>query len=234
MLALVVADRDPGRPVEQDVRGHQHRVGVQRHAGPRAAPALLLELDHPVQLAGVAGALEQVGQLGVRRDAALHEQRGPLRVEPGGEQERRRLAGERAQGRRVVRHGQGVQVGDPEEAGGVLLLGRHRSQGAEVVAEGQVAGRLEQAQPPVAVRRGARTGQGRAPEGRGGGHAWVLSGDEPEGAAAETTTAALGRPLSMCSREASRGGPPSRRATTRSRAASACAAGYSPGPCGAG
>ena len=49
-------------PVEQDVGGHQHRVGVERDPGRVHAAALLLELDHPVQLAGVRRALEQVGR----------------------------------------------------------------------------------------------------------------------------------------------------------------------------
>jgi hypothetical protein len=142
VLALVVADRHPLRAVQEDVRGHQRRVCQERGPGRRLVAPLLLELDHPVQLAGVRRALEQVRQLRVRRHPALHEQRGL--VETGGQQQRRRLLHERAQPRRVVRCGHRVQVGDAVEAVGCLLAGGHRAQGAEQVAEGEVAARGEQ------------------------------------------------------------------------------------------
>ena len=97
VLTLVVADRHVRGPVEQDVGGHQHRVGVERRPRHRTVAALLLELDHPVELADVRRALEQVGQLAVRRHPALLEQGRASRVEPDRQHQRPQLRGEVAQ-----------------------------------------------------------------------------------------------------------------------------------------
>src|SRR5215217_2393610 len=51
VLALVVADRDLVRLVEQDVAGHQDGVGEQRGADEVLLVDLVLELRHPTQLA---------------------------------------------------------------------------------------------------------------------------------------------------------------------------------------
>ena len=66
----------------------------------RSAPeagGLVLELRHPRGLAEAGQALQDPGQAGVLGDVALHEQRAPARVEPGGEQLRGRDAGAPAQ-----------------------------------------------------------------------------------------------------------------------------------------
>ena len=73
VLALVVADRDAVGVVEEDVGRLQHRVGEQPDPHPLLAPALLLELGHPPQLAHRGGALEQPGQPRVLGHVALHE-----------------------------------------------------------------------------------------------------------------------------------------------------------------
>ena len=88
VLALVVADRHPVGVVEEDVGGHQRRVGEQADPGRLLAAfgRLVLELGHPPQLAHAGRALEQPGQLGVLGDVALHEERGHLGVEPDGQQ----------------------------------------------------------------------------------------------------------------------------------------------------
>ena len=109
-------------PVEQDVGRHQRRIGEQRDPGRVHAAALLLELDHPVQLAGGGHALQQVGELRVRRHVALPEQRGPVEAER--QEQRRRLVGVLPQQARVVLGGHRVQVGDAVE--GVVLALRHR------------------------------------------------------------------------------------------------------------
>ncbi len=75
VLALVVTDGHLVGVVDQDVRGHQGRVGEQAGAHALSAFALLLELVHPAQLAEAHGALHQPGQLAVLVDVTLHEQR---------------------------------------------------------------------------------------------------------------------------------------------------------------
>ena len=79
VLALVVADRDLGRVVQQDVGDHEHRVVEQPDAhrldaGLALLGALVLELGHAAQLAEGGDAVEQPGELGVGADVALHEQ----------------------------------------------------------------------------------------------------------------------------------------------------------------
>ena len=88
VLALVLADRDVVRPVEQDVGRLEDRVGEQPDAR-RALAALgrlVLELGHPAGLAEAGQALQHPRRLGVRRDLALHEDRRPLRVDAHGQQ----------------------------------------------------------------------------------------------------------------------------------------------------
>lgn len=134
VLVLVPADGHALGAVQQDVGGHQARVGEQRGPGHRA-PALLLVLDHPGQLADVRRALQQVRELGVRRDVGLDEHR-PGR-DTRGEHQRRALPGERREPPRIVFGGHRVQVGDEVEP---VRVGEPAER-AEVVAEGQAAGR---------------------------------------------------------------------------------------------
>ena len=82
MLALVVADRDDVGLVEQDVAGHQHRVGEEAGRDELLAFALLLELGHAAELPEPGDGREQPRRLGVRRDVALQEERAAVRVEP--------------------------------------------------------------------------------------------------------------------------------------------------------
>ena len=105
VLALIVADRHPVGVVEQDVGGHEHRVGEQPDPGRLLAllGRLVLELRHAPQLTHAGRALQQPGQLGVGRHVALHEQRAGLRVQAGGEQQGRHGQGGLAQRRRGPR-----------------------------------------------------------------------------------------------------------------------------------
>ena len=134
VLALVGADRHLRGAVEQDVGRHQGGIGEQRDPGGVDAAALLLELDHPVQLAGGGDALEQVGQLGVRRHLALPEQGGP--VEADGEEaawpsRRRTRAAGRGRARWSSRAGRRRRRRRPPGGCGI------GSQRAEVAAEGE-------------------------------------------------------------------------------------------------
>ena len=84
MLALVVADGDEVGVVEEDIGGHEDRVGEEADPGRLFATfgRLVLELGHAVQLTHAGGALEQPGQLGVLVDMALDEQGATRRVSP--------------------------------------------------------------------------------------------------------------------------------------------------------
>lgn len=143
VLALVVADRHQIGLVEQDVARHQHRVGEQAGRHEVLALALVLELGHPAELAVARDGLQQPGRLGVRLDVALHEHRRALRVEADREQHRREVERRAAQRRRVVRHGDRVEVDDAEERVAALLRLDVLAEASGVVAEVLVAGGLD-------------------------------------------------------------------------------------------
>ena len=126
VLALVLADRDAVGLVEQDVRGLQDRVREQADGGAVGAALgrLVLELRHPAGLAEPGDAAQHPAQLRVLGHVRLDEQRGPLRVDPGGEQLRGGPAGALAQHLRVVLDGDRVQVDDAVERV-VVVLQRH-------------------------------------------------------------------------------------------------------------
>ena len=138
VLGLVAADRDAFRVVEQDVRGHEARIGEQRRSRAGLA-ALLLELDHPAELADVRGAFEQVAELHMGGNVRLHEHGRPFRIEPGRQEQRGRGYGQPAQPVRFVLRGECVQVGHEIEP--VVLVVAKAAQGAEIVAQRQRTGR---------------------------------------------------------------------------------------------
>ena len=87
MLLLVLADRDMGGEIGEDVGGHQVRIGEQPDAGVLAVLAgLFLELGHAVQPAHAGDAVEHPGELGMGVDLALVEDDMGLRVDAGGEE----------------------------------------------------------------------------------------------------------------------------------------------------
>ena len=148
VLPLVVADRDDVGLVEQDVAGHQHRVGEEPGGDELAALALVLELGHAAQLAVARHSRQQPRRLRVRGDVALAEDRRALRVEAGREEHRREVERPRAQVVGVVLDGDRVQVDDAEEAVAALLRRRVLAEAADQVAEVLVARRLDAAEDP--------------------------------------------------------------------------------------
>ena len=146
MLPLVLADRHLLGLVEQDVGGLQDRVAEQpeaRLAG-AALGGLVLELRHPAQLAEPGQAAERPGQFGVLGHVALHEHRAPVGVQARGEQLGRGDPGPLPQPRRVLRHGDGVQVHHAVERVVGLLQGHPLAHRTQVVAEMEgVGGRLD-------------------------------------------------------------------------------------------
>ncbi len=76
-------------------------------------------------------------------DHALVEDDAMLRVDSGGDVGCRHLARRMAQFERVLRQGQRVQVDDAEDAFAVVLQCDPVADRAEIIAEMQVAGRLD-------------------------------------------------------------------------------------------
>ena len=67
MLFLILAHRHMGGVIQQDVGGHQRRIGIQAERllfGIR--PGLFLELGHPVHPAQPGHAIENPAQFGMR------------------------------------------------------------------------------------------------------------------------------------------------------------------------
>ncbi len=143
MLSLVVADRNDVGLVEQDVAGHQHRVGEQPRRDEVLAVGLLLELRHAAQLAVARDSRQQPSRLGVRRHVALGEHRRPLGVEPGRDQHRVEVERAGVQVGRVVVGRDRVEVDDAEERVAALLGGRVLAEATDQVAEMFLAGRLD-------------------------------------------------------------------------------------------
>ena len=143
MLLLVLADRHMRRVIEQNVGGHQVRIDVKPRARVLAVLAgLLLELRHAVEPAEPRHAIEDPGKLGVAGDLALIEDDVLLRIDAGGDEGRRHLAGVVRELVGVLEHGDGVQIDHAIEA---LMLGLERHEfgdGAEIIAEMQIARRL--------------------------------------------------------------------------------------------
>ena len=143
VLLLVVADRYVGRLIEQDVGRHQHRIVEEADRRVLAVLArLLLELGHAVEPAHARHAIERPGELGVLGDAALVEDRVDLGIDAAGEESRRHLARGVGELRRFVRQGHRVQIDDAIDAGTGRLKRHEALDRAEVVAEVEIAGRL--------------------------------------------------------------------------------------------
>ena len=144
MLLLVVADRHMRGAVGENVGGHQGRVGEQPDRGILAVFAgFFLELRHPFEPAHAGHAIEDPGELGVLEDTALVEDDVLLRIDAGRQEGRRHLARRADQRRRILPHGDGMLVDDAIDAIVARLKLRETPDGAEIIAEVQIAGRLD-------------------------------------------------------------------------------------------
>ena len=144
MLLLVVAHRHMRRAIGQDVRRHQHGIDVEPDARVFAVLArLLLELRHAVQPADARHAVQNPGEFRMRVDLRLVENDVLLRVHARRDERRRDLARGAAQIGRVLPDRDRVHVDDAIDAI-VMILQRHEFRDrAEIVAEMQIAGRLD-------------------------------------------------------------------------------------------
>ena len=131
------------RPVDEDVGRHQHRVGEQADGRARCPCDLVLVGVRPLEQAHAGDRREDPGQLGHLGHVRLAEE-GRLR---GVEAERQVVEGDvadvLAQERGVLDRRQGVVVGDEVEALALVLQRDVLPDGAEVVAEVQLARRLD-------------------------------------------------------------------------------------------
>ena len=149
MLLLVLADRHMGGEIGEDVGGHQVRIGEQADGGVLAVLAgLLLELGHAVQPAHAGDAVEHPGELGMGGDLALVEDDMRLGVDAGGDEGRRHLAGRGGELLRILPDRDRMHVDDAIDAVVGRLQLDEALDGAEIVAEMQVAGGLDARKDP--------------------------------------------------------------------------------------
>ncbi len=144
MLLLVVANRDMGAAVDENVGGHQARIGVETERGLLAVLAgLVLELRHAVHPTEARDAIEDPGELGMLRHGRLIENDMLFRIDAG----RDEGGCDRTD---LVRHvlmdelgRQRMHVDDAVDAV-IAFLQRHElADRAEIVAEMEIAGRLD-------------------------------------------------------------------------------------------
>ena len=143
MLFLVCADGHERRLVQKNVCRHKHGVVHESHVHVVGVlGALVLELGHARKFAGVCDGVENPRQFAVRGDVRLHEQHALFGVDAAGDEQRHQLERVFAQLRRLLFDGDGVQVGDGVDALVFVLQFREIADGADVVADGDRAARL--------------------------------------------------------------------------------------------
>ena len=144
MLLLVLTHRHIVRLIQQNIRRHQGRVGEEAAVDVVGIlGALVLELGHAAQLAEHGVAVEDPAQLRVLMDMALDKQGVLLRVQAAGDVLGQLGHGAPAQLRRVLPHGDAVQVRHEIVAVKFLRQGRPVLHRAQIVAQVQVAGGLD-------------------------------------------------------------------------------------------
>jgi hypothetical protein len=136
VLALILAYRHLVGAVGEHVGGLQHWIQEQSGRYQLAlGHRLVAELVHPLQPPQLGHAAQQPAQLGVLLHVALPEQDAPLRVQPGGEQQRGEVVQALAQPGGLVGHGDRVQVNDAVQRLTPILPGDVLSDRADVVAQ---------------------------------------------------------------------------------------------------
>ena len=149
MLLLILADRHVRCAIDQDVGRHQRRIGIEADRGILAVLAgFFLELRHPVEPAEAGDAIEDPGELGVLGHLALVEHDVLCRIDAAGDERRGDLADGARQLGRVLPDRDRVQIDDAIDAVVAVLQLDEALDGAEIIAEVQVAGRLHAGKNP--------------------------------------------------------------------------------------
>ncbi len=145
VLTLIVADRDLVGAVQHDVGRLQGRIGEQagRDEVALALGGLLFELGHPAQFAERHRALHHPTELRVFGDVALHEHGCHLGVEPDRKQHRRQVQRGFTEYAWLLGDRERVQVDDAVKDVLVVLVGHPVAKRTEVIAQVDVAGRLD-------------------------------------------------------------------------------------------
>ena len=185
MLGLVVPDRDGMHLVDEDVGGHEHRVGEQAQVLARLV-RLLLELGHPLELADPGDRPQDPGEFGVLGHLGLVVEEGTVGVDPRRQHHLGRLQPGLSELHGVVGDRHGVQVDDAVVAVVAVLHLPPVVEGSDQVAEVQLAGGLDPREhslrhnsPSIEKRRGrgrrrrmfrARSDLVGPPPGRRGHH----------------------------------------------------------------
>ena len=149
MLFLILAHRNVGRPVGQNIRGHQNRIGVQPNGSLFAVlSGLLLELRHPAQPADPRHAVEDPGQLGVLGNLALIEHDMFLGIDTAGKKCRSHFPDGLREFGRILPERNRMQINDAVDAVVVPLQSHKLADRSEIVSQMQVAGRLHPRKDP--------------------------------------------------------------------------------------
>ncbi len=142
MLRLIVAHRHDRGLVDQNIRGHQHRILQQPVADRFLRLRLRFVLRHPFQPAHRRHAGQHPREFGVLRHRRLHHDGRVLRIDARRQEQRRRFQDLRAQLGRLLIHRDGVQIDDAEDALVVALDLDPILQRTQIVSNMQIAGRL--------------------------------------------------------------------------------------------
>ena len=153
VLLLVLADGHMGGAIQQDVGRHQHRIIVQSDGRILAVLAgLFLELGHAVEPADPRHAIEDPGQFRMPGNLALVEDDVLVRIDARGDEGRGHFPGIARQFGRAApdryRLRQRVHVDHAIETVVGLLQLHEVDDGAEVIAEMQIARRLDAGKNP--------------------------------------------------------------------------------------
>lgn len=143
VLDLVLAHGHHVRAIEQDVRGHQHRIGEESEVGGEPARHLVLVGVGALEVREGHHRAEDPVQLEHLRHVALAEERGARRIDAQREEARGGLERERPRPCGVADRRQRVQVGDEVERLARILKADELPHRSDPVAEVEPSRRLQ-------------------------------------------------------------------------------------------